>query len=359
MSKYFCTYVGAIFYCSGPVAVDDWIRQLLNASLDGVKVEAEDVTPGQEGPSPPVYTPPPIPSGYPGPSNSNSNEVDTVAPSPLPPDVMLITRAKVHEAAMQATPKAHISYTETSEGPSHTPLWTVRCLGMSIHRQISSPCSPQPQSTAWSKGQLQPEARMRARTSQLVMPTFQWVGIALATTEEGPPTILISNTGLVSPRSSIVPPHAHDLHAQCLHVWVQPCDGLGGARNNSPKKSAARTSPSQLCITHTRMYLHPRTLLLGWPREHLDTLPFSQHRLRLMFCASGFNAFSCAGANGPQQEHVLGIYATDRYLLCIKSGWIEIWASLSSSPKSYESSFKHVYSRLHSWLTAALGIAGR
>ncbi|TEB38855.1 hypothetical protein FA13DRAFT_413009 [Coprinellus micaceus] len=129
MSKYFCTYVGAIFYCNGPVAVEEWVRQLLNASLDGVKVEAEDTMPGQEGPSPPIYTPPPIPSGYPGPSAGNSNEIDTGATSiTLPPDVMLITRAKVHEAAMQATPKVHISYAETSEGPSHTPVWTVRCL---------------------------------------------------------------------------------------------------------------------------------------------------------------------------------------------------------------------------------------
>ncbi|KAJ3548606.1 hypothetical protein NMY22_g1206 [Coprinellus aureogranulatus] len=124
MSKYFCTYIGAAFYCNGCNKVENWIGNLLNASLDGVKVELEDavVVPGQEGPSPPVYTPPPIPSNYPGPSSrEESTEV-----LPLPPDVSNLPRSFIHETAMKN--RVNISYSESSEGPSHNPTWTVRCL---------------------------------------------------------------------------------------------------------------------------------------------------------------------------------------------------------------------------------------
>lgn len=130
MSQYFCTYVGAVLYSRGPAIVEPFVHELLNASLDGVKVEAEDVVmPGQEGPSPPLYTPPPIPSNYPGPSASNQ---ESAPASSLPPDINVLPRSFIHETAMKN--KVHISYSESSEGPSHNPLWTVRCLGTWVHR---------------------------------------------------------------------------------------------------------------------------------------------------------------------------------------------------------------------------------
>jgi hypothetical protein len=211
--------------------------------------------PGQEGPSPPIYTPPPIPSGYPGPSAGNSNEIDTGATSiTLPPDVMLITRAKVHEAAMQATPKVHISYAETSEGPSHTPVWTVRCLGMSIDVfLLPNPRSSQMQSTTWSKGGPQPKARTRAKTWQPAMPTLQWAGIALAVTDmiNVAPfgTSDYSSRPRVSSTALSLPHVAHDLvlYSFLMFVCVGPTDD-GGAPGSSLQSQRLRpqTSPGQL-----------------------------------------------------------------------------------------------------------------
>lgn len=123
MSQFFCTYIGAVFYSRGTAVVESFVHDLLNASLDGVKVEAEDeAMSGQEGPSPPTYTPPPIPSSHAGPPAShNANTV-----TPLPPNISMLPRSFIHETATKN--RVHISYSESFEGPPHNPLWTVRCL---------------------------------------------------------------------------------------------------------------------------------------------------------------------------------------------------------------------------------------
>jgi hypothetical protein len=122
MERYFYIYVGAAVYCHGSTAVVNWANILFNL-LEGIKPEDEEMTmdpPGYPAPPPPAGVAPPVypnPSGPSGDGGSGNNSF-----------VNLLSLSLIHETA--AKNKANIEYTQTPTGPPHTPVWTVRCLGM-------------------------------------------------------------------------------------------------------------------------------------------------------------------------------------------------------------------------------------
>lgn len=122
MERYFYTYVGAAVYCHGSTAVVKWANILFNL-LEGIKLEDEEMSmdpPGYPAPPPPVGVAPPVYPSPPGPSGDGGSGNNSF--------INLLSLSLIHETA--AKNKANIEYTQTPTGPPHTPVWTVRCLGM-------------------------------------------------------------------------------------------------------------------------------------------------------------------------------------------------------------------------------------
>jgi hypothetical protein len=140
MTAYFHTYVGAVYMQKGMDPIQNWISRLLDphesppaprqSGQDGLGNSGSGTqnpyssfsspqtqhnyspfaSTSYSAPAPPAGPPPPLPT----------------SPAPLPGTMNLVTLAAVNQTAMQKG--FSINYTASSEGLSHQPTWTVRCL---------------------------------------------------------------------------------------------------------------------------------------------------------------------------------------------------------------------------------------
>ncbi|KAF9535690.1 hypothetical protein CPB83DRAFT_842162 [Crepidotus variabilis] len=157
MHKYFHTYVGAAYYQNGLQVVQDWISGLLDpenpapqhpkdpqalpqagshqtmGSFHSVPLFANYQqgfqAPGRYGghysAPQPTGAPPPLPGSPPPPSPMSTMSSGAMS---------LVTVALVNQTAAQKN--VSITYPATPEGPSHQPLWTVRCCIDNVERGI-------------------------------------------------------------------------------------------------------------------------------------------------------------------------------------------------------------------------------
>lgn len=136
MRRYFHTYIGALYIRNGYPAIQAWISQLIDPS---VEVNLPDPSPPVEQHQAPAYQAQspsqPYVGGYaaPQPQFPTYAPPPTLPPPPLPTapptfaasNASLVTLALVNQTAAQRG--YTVTYPATQEGPSHQPTWTVRC----------------------------------------------------------------------------------------------------------------------------------------------------------------------------------------------------------------------------------------
>jgi len=110
MASFFHSYVGAVYITKGSPVVQTWIAKLIDPEAD----VGPQTQPGQSATAMPNQNN----NASPGPTDTSTGTNTSTS--------LVVPVSMVNEVAIQ---RGHaINYVASSEGPSHLPSWTVRCL---------------------------------------------------------------------------------------------------------------------------------------------------------------------------------------------------------------------------------------